>query len=151
MIITKKALPRRTFLRGMGATLALPLLDAMIPAATSWAKTPANPVRRLGFVFMPMGCDQSRWTPPGETLEQLSPILSSLAPVKDHVTAITNLELKNAYPGSHATSNSAFLSAAKAKLTESSDYYLGTTVDQIAAKHIGQETQLPSLELAMDL
>jgi Protein of unknown function (DUF1552) len=151
MIITKKSLPRRTFLRGVGATLALPLLDAMIPAATVWAKTPAKPVRRLGFVFMPMGCDQSRWTPPGETLDQLSPILTSLEPVREHVTAITNLELQNAYPGSHATSNSAFLSAAKAKLTESTDYYLGTTVDQIAAQHIGQETQLPSLELAMDL
>src|SRR5207302_6659245 len=89
---------------------------------------------------------------PGENrLDELSPILSSLAPVKDHVTAITNLELQNAYPGSHATSNSAFLSAAKAKLTESTDYYLGTTVDQVAAQHIGQETQLPSLELAMDL
>ncbi|MDQ3625236.1 MAG: DUF1552 domain-containing protein [Verrucomicrobiota bacterium] len=151
MIITKKALARRTFLRGMGATLALPLLDAMIPAATAWAKTPAKPVRRLGFVFMPMGCDITRWTPPGETLDQLSPILDSLGPVREHVTAISNLELQNAYPGSHATSNSAFLSAAKAKLTESTDYYLGTTVDQIAAQRIGQETQLPSLELSMDL
>jgi hypothetical protein len=151
MIITKKFMPRRTFLRGMGATLALPLLDAMIPAATAWAKTSAKPVRRLGFVFMPMGCDQSRWTLPGNNLDQLSPILSSLAPVREYVTAITNLELQNAYPGSHATSNSAFLSAAKAKLTESSDYYLGTTVDQIAAKQIGQETQLPSLEMSMDL
>jgi hypothetical protein len=100
---------------------------------------------------MPMGCDQSRWTLPGVTLDELSPILSSLAPVREHVTAITNLELKNAYPGSHATSNSSFLSCAKAKLTESTDYYLGTTVDQIAAQQIGQETQLPSLELAMDL
>src|SRR5881409_1812432 len=152
MIITKKAMPRRTFLRGMGATMALPLLEAMIPAATPLAKTPANPVRRLGFVFMPMGCDITRWTPPGEKkLDELSPILSSLAPVKEHVTVITNLELQNAYPGSHATSNAAFLSAAKAKWTESADYYLGTTVDQIAAKQIGQETQLPSLELAMDL
>ena len=150
MIITKKALPRRTFLRGVGATLALPLLDAMIPAATAWAKTPLKPVRRLGFVFMPMGCDHTRWTPPGDKLDELSPILSSLAPVKDNVTIISNLELQNAYPGSHATSNSAFLSAAKAKLTESTDYYLGTTVDQIAAQHIGQTTQLPSLELAMD-
>ena len=151
MIITKKALPRRTFLRGVGATLALPLLDAMIPAGTAWAKTPAKPVRRLGFVFMPMGCDQSRWALPGNNLDQLSPILSPLAPVRQHVTAISNLELQNAYPGSHATSNSAFLSAAKAKLTESTDYYLGTTVDQIAAQNIGQTTQLPSLELAMDL
>ncbi|PYJ57480.1 MAG: hypothetical protein DME24_19005 [Verrucomicrobia bacterium] len=151
MIITKMAMPRRTFLRGMGLTLALPLLEAMVPAATPLVRTPAKPVRRLGFVFMPMGCDITRWTPPGDKLDQLSPILSSLAPVKEHVTAITNLELQNAYPGSHATSNSAFLSAGKAKLTESTDYYLGTTVDQIAAQHIGQETQLPSLELAMDL
>jgi hypothetical protein len=98
-----------------------------------------------------MGCDITRWTPPGEKLDKLSPILSSLAPVKDHVTVISNLELQNAYPGTHATSNAAFLSAAKAKLTESSDYYLGTTVDQIAAKQVGQATQLPSLELAMDL
>jgi hypothetical protein len=148
--ITRNALPRRTFLRGVGATLALPLLDAMIPAATLWAKTAANPVRRLGFVFMPMGCDQSRWFPPGDTLEQLSPILSSLAPVREQCTVISNMELKNAYPGSHATSNSSFLSAAKAKLTESTDYYLGTTVDQVAARHIGHATQLPSLELAMD-
>ena len=149
--VTKKFLRRRTFLRGIGTTLALPLLEAMVPAATPLARTAANPVRRLGFVFMPMGCDITRWTPPGDTLDALSPILASLAPVRDQVTAITNLELQNAYPGSHATSNAAFLSAAKAKLTESTDYYLGTTVDQIAAQGIGQATQLPSLELAMDL
>ena len=148
--ITKKFMPRRTFLHGVGATMALPLLEAMVPAATPLAKTAAQPVRRLGFVFMPMGCDITRWTLPGDNLDQLSPILSSLAPVREHVTVITNLELQNAYPGSHATSNAAFLSAAKAKLTESTDYYLGTTVDQIAAQRIGQETQLPSLELAMD-
>ncbi len=149
--ITKKFMPRRTFLRGVGATLALPLLESMVPAATPLARTAADPVRRLGFVFMPMGCDQSRWTPSGGAmLGELSPILRSLAPVKEHVTVISNLELQNAYPGSHATSNSAFLSAAKAKLTESSDYYLGTTVDQIAAQKIGQQTRLPSLELAMD-
>ena len=69
MIISKKALPRRTFLRGMGATLALPLLDAMIPAATAATKTPALPVKRLGYVFMPMGCDQSRCpTVPGKRM-----------------------------------------------------------------------------------
>jgi hypothetical protein len=154
MIVTKKALPRRWFLRGLGTTLALPLLDAMVPAMTAMARTPANParLRRLGYVYIPMGSDITRWTPPGATtLDELSPSLSPLEPVKQHVTVITNLELKNAYPGTHATSNAAFLSAARAKLTESSDYYLGTTVDQIAARQIGQETQLPSLELAMDL
>jgi hypothetical protein len=153
MMILKKALPRRTFLRGMGATVALPLLDAMIPSMTALAQTPANPVRRLGFVYIPMGSDISRWTPPGESgaLTELSTTLGPLMPVMDHVTVVSNLELKNAYPGTHATSNAAFLSAAKAKWTESSDYFLGTTVDQIAAKQMGQDTQLPSLELAMDL
>jgi hypothetical protein len=152
MIITKKALPRRTFLRGMGASLALPLLDAMVPSMTALAKTAADPVRRLSFVYMPMGCDIARWTPPGEgRLTELSPALQSFAPLVDHLTVFTNFELKNAYPGTHATSNAAFLSAAKAKWTESTDYHLGTTVDQIAAKEIGKDTVLPSLELAMDL
>ncbi len=152
MILTKKALPRRTFLRGVGATLSLPLLDAMVPAMTAQASTPARPRPRLGFVYMPMGSDVARWTPRSENdLSELSPSLSSLASVRDHVTAITNMELKNAYPGTHATSNAAFLSAAKAKWTESTDYYLDTTVDQIAANQIGQETRLPSLELSMDL
>lgn len=152
MIVTKKALPRRTFLKGVGATLALPLLDAMVPAMTAVAATPAAPVRRLGFVFVPMGCDITRWTPPGkDRLAELSPILSPLAPVKDQVTVLTNTELQNAYPGTHSASNSTFLSCAKAKHTEGSDYYLGTTVDQVAAKQIGRNTQLPSLELAMDM
>lgn len=150
--ITRKSLPRRTFLKGVGASFALPLLDAMIPAATAAIRTPADGVRRLGYIFMPMGCDESRWTPGSEdTLDKLSPILDSLKPVKDQMTVFTNMELKPAYPGSHATSNSSFLSAAKAKVTESSDYYLGTTADQVAAKQIGHQTQLPSLELAMDL
>ncbi len=154
MIVMKKSLARRTFLRGAGTVLALPLLDAMIPAMTALGATAANPsqLRRLGFVYMPMGCDISSWTPDGVgTLDQLSPTLKALEPIKQHVTAITNLELQNAYPGTHATSNASFLSAARAKRTESTDYYLGTTVDQIAAQHIGQGTQLPSLEMSMDL
>jgi Protein of unknown function (DUF1552) len=150
--ILKRALPRRTFLRGAGATLALPLLDAMVPAMTALAATPAAPVRRLSYVFVPMGCDQSRWTPPGgDKLGDLSPILGPLAAVKDRVTVLSNLELRNAYPGTHSSSNSAFLSCAVAKHTESSDYYLGTTADQVAAKQLGRETPLPSLELAMDM
>src|SRR5438477_5519730 len=152
MFLTKKAIPRRTFLKGAQAALALPLLDAMIPAATSWAQTPAKPVPRLGFVFIPMGCDQTRWTPPGQgKLDELSPILAPLKAVKDQVTVITNMRLQNAYPGTHDTSNAAFLSAAASKHTESSDYFLGTTIDQIAAKEMGRETQLASLQLAMDL
>jgi hypothetical protein len=153
MIVMKRALPRRTFLRGLGTVLSLPLLDAMIPAMTAVSATPADPakLRRLGFIYMPMGCDVTRWTPEGTTLDKLSPTLEPLAPVRSHVTAISNLELQNAYPGTHAASNAAFLSAARAKLTESTDYYLGTTADQIAAQQIGLDTQLPSLELSMDL
>src|SRR5204863_6623236 len=93
----------------------------------------------------------SRWTPTGAALTELSPALMSLANVRDQLTVLSNMELKNAYPGTHATSNAAFLSAATAKWTESTDYHLGTTVDQIAAQHFGQDTVLPSLEMSMDL
>ncbi|NND99730.1 MAG: DUF1552 domain-containing protein [Pirellulaceae bacterium] len=152
-IQTKQSLSRRTVLRGAGVAFALPLLDAMVPAGTALAATAAAPsrLRRLGYVYMPMGFNPKQWVPEGDDLSDLPPTLQPIKKVKDHVAVITGLELKNAYPGSHATSNSAFLSAATAKRTESSDYYLGTTVDQIAAKRIGQRTQLPSLELAMDL
>ena len=153
MFVTQKSLPRRTLLRGLGSAFALPLLDAMIPAMTAEAATVADAsnLRRLGYVYMPMGCDESRWMLPGDTLDELSPTLMPLEPVKQHVSVLSGLELKNAYPGTHATSNAAFLSAATAKRTESTDYFLGTTVDQIAARAIGQHTQLPSLEMAMDL
>jgi hypothetical protein len=146
--ITRKALSRRALLRGAGAAVALPFLDSMVPAFAS----PVKPARRLGFVFIPMGADLSRWTPPGRgKLETLSPILAPLEDVKDKVCVLTNTELQNAYPGTHSSSNAAFLSCARAKHTESSDYRLGTTVDQVAARAIEKETQLPSLELAMDL
>src|SRR3954453_22059483 len=109
MIITKKALPRRTFLRGAGAVLALPLLDAMVPSMTAWAATPANPVRRLGFVYIPMGAHIPKWTPgSANDLSELSPILESMKPFADQLTVVSNLELRNAYPGTHATSNAAF-------------------------------------------
>ncbi len=153
MMNSKKAIPRRTLLRGAGTALALPLLDAMIPSMTATAATPANPanLRRIGYLYMPMGFNPAPWTPSGDTLDQMPSSLQSLESVKDQVTVVTGMDLQNAYPGSHATSNSAFLSAARAKRTESTDYYLGTTVDQIAAKQIGSQTQLPSLELSMDL
>lgn len=153
MINTRKSISRRTLLRGAGAAFSLPLLDAMIPASTALAETAAAPteLRRLGYVYMPMGFNPKEWVPQGDTLNKLPSTLQSLQKVKDQVTIISGMELRNAYPGSHATSNSAFLSAATAKRTESSDYHLGTTVDQIAARHLGQQTPLPSLELAMDL
>ena len=99
MIITRKALPRRTLLRGLGTTLALPLLDAMVPAL---AAAPVKPIRRLGYVYIPMGAHIKDWTPasPNGPLGELSPILKSLESVRDYVTVVTNTELRNAYPGS---------------------------------------------------
>ena len=153
MFITKMALPRRTFLQGMGAGLALPLLDAMVPALSAMAQTAANPVRRLGFVYIPMGMNAAAWTPKGEgRIAELSPTLASLMPFLDQITVMTNLELRNAYTaGNHASANCAFLSCAQAKRTEGSDYQLGTTVDQLAAKSIGKDTPIPSLEMGTDL
>ena len=153
MFITKMSLPRRTFLKGCGATLALPLLDAMVPALSAMAQTPANPVRRLGWVYIPMGMNAAAWTPAGEgRIAELSPSLASLLPVLDHVTVVTNLENRNAYTtGNHASANCAFLSCARAKRTEGTDYRLGTTVDQLAAQQIGKDTPIPSLELGTDL
>ena len=153
MTIFQRALTRRTLLRGTGAAVALPLLDAMIPAMTASAATPAasERLRRIGYIYIPMGCNPKEWMPSGNSLDVLPSSLTPLEDIKDQVSVLSGMDLKNAYPGSHATSNSAFLSAARAKLTESTDYFLGTTVDQIAAKQIGQSTPLPSLELSMDL
>ena len=136
MKIRKKSLSRRTLLKGTGAAIALPLLDAMIPAMTATASTVAAPsaLKRLGYVYIPMGFNPAKWTPKGTNLDQLPTSLSPLQSISDKVTVLSNMDLQNAYPGSHATSNSAFLSAARAKRTESTDYFNGTTVDQIAAK-----------------
>jgi len=149
MIITRKALSRRTLLRGAGTAIALPLLDAMTPALSAASK----PVRRLGFVYIPMGSTIQEWTPAGGTgkLGELSPSLKSLEKVKDQITVLTNTEIRNSYPGTHATSNAGFLSCATSKWTESTDYHLGTTADQVAAQQLGKLTRLPSLELSMDL
>jgi hypothetical protein len=151
MTISKKSLPRRTFLRGLGVTVALPLLDAMVPAFTPTLKGAARPVRRLGFVYIPNGAHMPAWTPSSVgAITELPTILQSLAPFRDHTTVITNLEHRNAYgPGNHLLANSTFLSAVPAKMTEGSDYQLATTVDQIAVRKIG-DTALPSLELSTD-
>lgn len=153
MNFRQKSISRRTVLRGAGSVLALPLLDAMIPAMTATAATPLAPqkLRRIGYIYMPMGFNPKEWIPSGDDLSTLPSSLSPLEKVKQNVAVITGTDLQNAYPGSHATSNSAFLSAARAKRTESTDYFNGITVDQIAAKQIGKKTQLPSIELSMDL
>ncbi|MDA1370785.1 MAG: DUF1552 domain-containing protein [Proteobacteria bacterium] len=152
MIITKKALPRRTFLRGLGAAVALPMLDAMVPALAQ-SGSAAEVTRRLGYFYIPMGMNPDPWVP--ETvgrLGALTPSLAALNPFLDKITVMSNLEIRDAYTtGNHASSNCAFLSCVQAKRTEGSDYELGTTVDQIAAQRIGGETPFPSLELGTDL
>jgi len=152
--VTKKALPRRVFLRGVGVTLALPLLESMIPAATVFGQTAAAKARtRFGGIYVPHGVIQASWIPaqegPGYTL---TPILQPIKPFYEKVTVVTNLMHKQAY-GSGATANhnraaSAFLSGAYAKT--GAQPHLGVTVDQVIAKQLGQETPLPSLELAIE-
>ena len=140
MMLSKLALPRRTFLRGMTAAVALPLLDAMVPALTAMAQTAARPVRRLGFVYIPMGMNPVPWTPKAEgRITELTPSLASLAPYLDDLTIVSGLEVRNSAVagGNHATAGSAFLSCARAKRTEGSDFELGVTVDQIAARQEG--------------
>ena len=163
MIITRKCLPRRTFLRGAGATLALPLLDSMVPALSATARTAANPVRRLGFIYFPHGSvswapeEQNTWTPRGKggPLE-LSPILQRLEPVKSRTLVLTNMEHRNAQGNGtdgnaeHTRSNASWLSAARPKMTEGADVRLATTVDQIAARKLCRDTRLPSLELTLE-
>jgi hypothetical protein len=152
MIITKKVLPRRTLLRGLGAAVALPMLDAMVPALAQ-SGIAAKPIHRLGYFYIPMGMDPEPWVPKTSgKLNSLTPSLESLTPFINNVSVISNLEIRDAHTtGNHASSNCAFLSCVKAKRTEGSDYYLGTTVDQIAAKVIGTETPFPSLELGTDI
>ena len=163
MFISKRALPRRTFLRGVGATLALPLLDAMVPASTALAQTPANPVRRLGFVYLPNGVARNftginYWTPTGEgTGFELSPILSPLAPYRDRLLVLSGLAQHQADAfddganGDHTRGTSSWLTGVHCKRTEGADVRNGISADQLAAKHLGQSTALPSLELAIDL
>jgi hypothetical protein len=153
MFITKMSLPRRTFLRGMGATVALPLLDAMVPAFTALAKTDANPRVRFGAVYIPNGAIVDEWFPAdvGAGFE-LKPILKPLEPFKDSLVVVNNLT--RSHPGSqvgdHAVSSAGFLTGVWPKRTEAEDVLAHTTIDQIVAKQIGQETPFPSLEVATE-
>ena len=163
MFITKAALPRRLFLRGAGATLALPLLDAMVPAMTALAQTPAAPLRRLGFVYGPNGVARNfsginYWTPKGEGSSfELSPILTPLAPFRDRLVVVSGLAQHQADAhddganGDHTRGTSSWLTGVHPKRTEGADVRNGTSADQIAATAIGRDTALPSLELAIDL
>jgi uncharacterized protein DUF1552 len=157
MFISKMALPRRTFLRGVGVTIALPLLDAMIPAFSVLAKTPMRPVKRLGFIYTPNGATMSAWTPAGEgpALSELSPTLSPLAPFRDQVIVPTGLSQKMAESmgdgnGEHSRGQTVWLSGVHPKRTEGADVESGITVDQIAAQALGRDTPLLSIEMALE-
>src|ERR1700677_2827644 len=157
MIVTKKHLPRRTFLRGLlGTSIALPLLDSMIPALTAGTKTAANPKTRMGFVYVPHGAVMDKWTPATEGAGfEFTPILKPLEPFRDRLLVVTGLANKAAESqgdggGDHARSAPSYLSGIHPLRTEGEDVRAGTTIDQIAAQKISQDTPLPSLELGTE-
>jgi hypothetical protein len=152
MFITKKHLPRRTFLRGMGVTMALPLLDSMLPAQTALSKTAANPTPRMGFVYVPHGAIMDKWTPATEGSGfEFTPILKPLEPFRNRLNVVSGLGHRAADSTAvHSLSPTTWLSGVRPKPTQGVDAFAGVTADQIAAQHIGQETVLPSLEIATE-
>src|SRR5438045_1479638 len=159
MYLTKKHLSRRTVLKGAGVTLALPLLDAMIPAATALAQTAATPKMRMGFFYLPHGAimgntshgpEMDRWTPSGSGADfTLSPILKSLDPLKRYVTSFGNLQNQAMVGGVHSLAPATWLSGVHPDKASASAS-MATTLDQVVAQHIGQNTTLPSLEVASE-
>jgi hypothetical protein len=150
MFVFKKSLPRRTFLRGVGTTMALPLLEAMVPAFTALANTPARPPLRFGAVYIPNGATLPHWLPEGPELE-LKPILKPLEPFREQVNVFTNLSRAGGRSVTdHAVSSAGWLSGAVAKQTEAEDVSVGITIDQVLARDVGQDTQFPSLEMATE-
>jgi uncharacterized protein DUF1552 len=166
MFVTRKYIPRRMFLRGAGITLALPLLDSMIPAQTPLAKTAATPKSRFAGIFVPHGAAPGWWVPeaggpgepksqPGSRAFEFPMIMKPLEPFRDHTVILSGLWSKSAEPPPGATGAdhwvaAAFLCANKPKKTTGADIYDGTTIDQMIAQKIGQETLLPSLQLALE-
>lgn len=156
MIVAKKSLGRRTVLRGMGAALSLPLLDAMVPALTAFQKTAAKPVNRFGTVYVPNGIMMAQWTPSAEGAAfEFTPTLKPLEPFGDRLLVLSGL---NSTPpakqagavGVHARASTRFLTDVPPKVTNGSDLEAGISMDQIAAKELGKHTQLASLELGLE-
>ncbi|MGE3511772.1 MAG: DUF1552 domain-containing protein [Vicinamibacterales bacterium] len=156
MIITKTAIPRRTILRGLGASLALPLLDAMVPAMTAAAQSAARPVQRFGVVYVPNGMTMKQWTPPTEgTGFEFLNVLKPLEPFREQLTILTGL---NSTPppnavnaaGVHARASTRFLTDIPPKRSDTSEVEAGISVDQMLAQQLGKETQLASLEVAIE-
>ncbi|MEQ1897198.1 MAG: DUF1552 domain-containing protein [Vicinamibacterales bacterium] len=156
MILTQKHLARRTILRGVGATLALPLLDAMVPAHAAMRTTAANPVRRLGAVYVPMGVNMAQWTPKRTGALELTPTLQTLAPFKQNLLVVTGLDMDTAVPGAedgggqHSRVQSSWLTGVHAKKTDGPGFEAGTTMDQFVARAMESETQFASLEMGLE-
>jgi hypothetical protein len=148
MIIAKKHLSRRTVLRGMGAAVALPLIEAMTPALTATAQTAANPQRRFGMVFVPLGERPGYWTPKTVGADfEMTPILKPLESFRNHMTLVSDLCVPL---DGHAVTTAAWPTGSIPKRTIAEDVRAGTSIDQVIANHIGQETVFPSLELATE-
>jgi len=151
--VTRRPLPRRAFLRGAGAALALPLLDAMTPALTAMAQTPAgvsSRPRRLGFVYVPNGVIVEQFVPATEGADfEISAILKPLESVKNQIVVISNLVRAEA-SNNHAVSSGCWLTGVRPKRTDGPDFRIGTSIDQLVARQIGQDTQFPSIEVATE-
>jgi len=157
VMVFRKAMPRRTFLRGAGTALALPLLDAMLPAFASAAQVATTRTTRLAFFAVPNGIIMDKWTPgaTGSGL-QLTPVLEPLAAFRDRLVVISGLannearKLEFEIAGDHPRACSAYLTATHPKMTSGADIHCGVSVDQVAAKALGRQTQLPSLEIGLE-
>ncbi len=149
MIITKMSIPRRTVLRGAGAALALPLLDCMIPALTPIVKTAGRPVNRLGVIYVPNGIVMDQWTPAGEeTALQITPTLAPLERFRDRMIVLSGLTSRFGFVGTHSAAATKFLTDVNPK--QSSQIEAGISMDQLAARTLGEHTQLASLEVALE-
>ncbi|HYR84611.1 MAG TPA: DUF1552 domain-containing protein [Terriglobia bacterium] len=155
MIVTRKAISRRTMLRGIGTAVALPLLDAMVPALTAAAQTPAKAVRRLGVVYHPNGVIYDKWLPKGiGSAFEFSPVLSPLEPFRDKLVVVTGLYSDQAEAlgdggGDHSRASGTYLTGVHVKRSDTI-VENGISMDQIAAKAFERETQLSSLQLTVD-
>jgi len=158
MMIFKRTIPRRTFLRGAGAALALPFLDGMMPAFANSMDAGSQTASRLSFVYVPNGIIMNKWSPVKEGADfELSPILEQMTPIRDRMLVLSGLSNEKAAEqqagedgAPHVRAGSSFLTGARPKQAEGADIRAGISVDQIAAKELGKHTQLASLELALD-
>ena len=149
MTISRKSLPRRTVLRGLGVTLSLPFLDAMSPALTALAKTAAKPIHRFQAIYVPNGMAMQYWTPEKEGRDfELTPILAPFAPFRDQLLVVSGLRASWAYV--HAGASASFLTGTPRGGVNETDVLASTSMDQILARELGKTTQLGSLEVSMD-